>query len=262
MVRTPALTRWKTRVHVPAHFGAIHLTPSHESRAKRHYLGANVASSPEGFIVELDGRPLRTVAGRPVVLPTEALARLIAEEWNAQKDFIDFETMPATRLARAALDALPAIRGDLARRVVDFADDDLLCYFAETPPKLVRRQQLVWQPILIWVEAELGQPIRRSIGVVHQDKSPTLLAAVEARALALSDLELAGLASAAQLFGSAFLAFALQAGRLSGAAAFAASRIDEVFQAETWGEDAEAACRTGAIEVDAQMLDQWFAALA
>lgn len=238
------------------------MTPSHESRAKRHYLGANMASSPEGFSVELDGRRIRTVAGRPLVLPTEALARLIAEEWSAQKNFIDFETMPATRLARAALDALPAIRGDLARRVVDLADDDLLCYFAETPPELVRRQQLVWEPILIWVEAQLGQPIRRSIGVVHKDQSPTLLAAVEARALALSDLELAGLASAAQLFGSAFLAFALKAGQSSGADAFAASRIDETFQAETWGEDAEAASRAAAIEADVRMLDLWFEALA
>jgi chaperone required for assembly of F1-ATPase len=256
------LTRRNTRVHVPAHLGAIQLTPSRESRAKRHYLGANVASSPEGFIVELDGRRLRTVAGRPLVVPTDALAGLIAGEWNAQKDFIDFEAMPATRLARATLDALPAIRADLASRVVDYACDDLLCYFAETPPELVRRQHLAWEPILIWVESELGQPIRRSVGVIHKDQRPALLAAVEAKALALSDLELAGLASAAQLFGSAFLAFALQAGRSSGAAAFAASRIDEVFQAETWGEDAEAASRAGVIEGEAQMLDHWFAALA
>jgi chaperone required for assembly of F1-ATPase len=197
-----------------------------------------------------------------MVLPTEALARRIADEWNAQTAVIDFETMPATRFARATLDNLPDVREDLAKRIADYAGDDLLCYFAEAPPELVRREQASWQPILIWAEAELGQPIGRSRGIVHHEQASNLLAAVEAKALALSDLELAGLVFAAQLLGSTFLALALQARRITGAEAFATSRIDEAFQAQMWGQDAEAVRRACAIEADVQMLDDWFDALS
>lgn len=237
------------------------MTPSLEPQAKRHYLGANVASSPEGFAVELDGRRVRTLAGGHLILPSEALAKVIAEEWNDQRDFIDFETMPATRLARAALDVLPATRGDLVKRITEYAGDDLLCYFADTPAELVRRQRSIWEPILSWAEGELGQPILRSSGVIHQDQSPAMLAAIEKKAMSRTDLELAGLASAAQLFGSALLALALHADRMNAEEALAASRIDEAFQAEMWGEDAEAARRAVAIEAEARMLERWFASL-
>lgn len=196
-----------------------------------------------------------------MVLPAESLAGLVAAEWNSQTEFIDFETMPATRLARAAIDALPAARRELARRVADYAGDDLLCYFADAPADLVRRQAAVWGPILDWAREDLGLAFRRATGIAHVDQPPESLAAVEAAALALTDFQLAGLAAAAQLLVSAILALALMNGRLTGEDAFAASRIDETFQAETWGEDAEAVRRAEAMAREAQMLDRWFEAL-
>lgn len=237
------------------------MTPSLESRARRHYLGANVASTPDGFCIELDGRAARAPGGHRLVLPTESLARVVADEWNAQKDFIDVETMPATRLAKAAIDVLPAARVDLARRVTDYAGDDLLCYFADAPAELVRRQQAVWGPILAWAEGDLGLVFCRASGISHVDQPSATSAGVEAAALALTDFQLVGLAAAAQIFGSAVLALALMKRRVTPGEAFAASRIDETFQAETWGEDAEAALRGQAMAREAEMLGRWFTAL-
>jgi chaperone required for assembly of F1-ATPase len=197
-----------------------------------------------------------------MLLPTEVLARLVAGEWNAQKDFIDFETMPATRLARVANDALPAARAEFARRIADYAGDDLLCYFADGPADLVKRQEAVWAPILAWAQQDLGLAFRRASGIAHVDQPSETLAAVETAALALSDFQLAGLAAAAQIFGSAILALALLRGRLTAEEAFAASQVDETFQAQAWGEDAEAVHRTQAMASEATMLGRWFAALA
>jgi chaperone required for assembly of F1-ATPase len=78
----------------------------------------------------------------------------------------------------------------------------------------------------------------------------------------MDDFALAALALAAQIFGSAILALALARGRIGGAEAFAASQIDEAFQAGQWGEDAEAAARARNLEKEAEMLQAWFAALA
>ena len=237
------------------------MTPSLESRAKRHYLGVSMASSPEGFVIELDGRVVRTPAGRRMVLPTEALAQLVADEWGVQKDAIDFQTMPATRLARAGLDALPAARAEFVRRVAGYAVDDLLHYFAEGPAELVRRQEASWGPVLDWARDDLGLTFCRTSGIAHVNQPPETLASVETMALALTDFPLIGLAAAAPLFGSAILAIAVLKGRLSGEEALAASRIDEDFQADTWGCDAEAVERVQAMMIEAQMLDRWFEAL-
>ena len=65
----------------------------------------------------------------------------------------------------------------------------------------------------------------------------------------------------AAMFGSAVLALALEAGWLSGEKTLAAARLDEAFQEEQWGVDAEAAQRTARLAQDAAMLERWFAAL-
>jgi chaperone required for assembly of F1-ATPase len=80
-------------------------------------------------------------------------------------------------------------------------------------------------------------------------------------ALAQDDFALAALAMAAGLYGSAVLALALAHGGLSGPAAFELSRLDEEFQEEKWGVDAEALARKGLLTADAEMLHAWFQAL-
>jgi chaperone required for assembly of F1-ATPase len=215
-----------------------------------------------GFAVRLDRRAVRSPTGRPLILPTMALAQLIADEWAAQGERIVMAAMPATRLAYAATDGVAVARAEIVASVVRFAGSDLICYFADAPASLRARQEAAWRPLLDWARDDLGLIFERTHGIIHRDQPAATLAAVEAQAARLDDLGLAGLALGAQLFGSAILALALAHGRLGGVEAFAASQIDEASQAERWGEDAEAAHRTRSLEAEAVMLEAWFAALA
>ena len=63
------------------------------------------------------------------------------------------------------------------------------------------------------------------------------------------------------LFGSAVLGLAVERGRVTAAEAYELSRLDEAYQAEHWGEDAEAVRRTESARAEARALDLWFAAL-
>jgi chaperone required for assembly of F1-ATPase len=186
---------------------------------------------------------------------------VVADEWAAQGEFIAFPAMPATRLAFTALDRVPAARAALAAEVSRYAGADLLCYYAEAPEALLLRQTQRWGPLLDWAEAELGLRFERAAGVVHRPQPPETLARVEALAAELDDWGLTGLSYAAPLFGSAVLALAVQRARLTGDDAFEASRVDETYQEEFWGVDAEAAERTANMRSEAVMLGHWFAAL-
>ena len=262
MVRPTTLTGMNTMRTFRRRLERSDLTPSLETRARRHYSVVNVAPSPDGFVIELDGRAVRTPGGRVLVLPTEALSTLAAAEWNRQAETVDLATMPVNRLARTAIDAFPGARKDVARRVTDYAADDLLCYFADEPGDLVRRQEKIWTPLLDWARDNLGLSFKRTAGIAHVDQSPPTLAQISAVALALTDFELIGLDAAARVFGSAILALAMLKRRLGAEEAFAACSIDETFQAETWGVDAEAAARQQTLRHEADILGQWFAALA
>ena len=238
--------------------------PGHSAeRMRRFYTTADVAPADGGgFAVRLDGRQPRSPTGQALVLPTEALAQLVAAEWAAQGENILPETMPATKLAWGALTfADEAMRQGAVARVAGFAETDLVCYFADGPASLVERQERRWGAVIDWAARELGASFHRTQGVIHEPQPPATIARIEALAGAESNFALAGLAAAASLFGSAILGFALRRGELTPEAAFELSRLDETFQEERWGVDAEAAARADAMAAEAVMLGAWFAAL-
>jgi chaperone required for assembly of F1-ATPase len=145
--------------------------------------------------------------------------------------------------------------------VAGFAASDLLCYRAESPAALVRRQAERWDPFLDRAHAEEGLAFARAAGIVHQAQPAETLARVRALALAQDDFRLAGLAFGTALFGSAVLGIGALRGWVSAEAAFDLSRLDEAWQEERWGVDEEAAQRAARLRTEARMLGRWFEGL-
>jgi chaperone required for assembly of F1-ATPase len=233
-----------------------------QEKPRRFYKTVGVEPVEGGFGVLLDARRLRTPKARPLVLPTRACAEQVAAEWAAQTDVIEMATMHATRLANTAIETIGGSREGVADQVAQYAGNDLVCYFAEAPAELLARQEAAWAPLLVRAEAELELRFQRCAGIQHRDQPPETLTKVREIALAQDDFGLAGLAFGVALFGSAVLAIAVMEAWISGAAAYDLSRIDEAFQEEAWGVDAEAAERAERLRGEAAMLDRWFRALA
>ena len=231
-------------------------------RITRFWTEATVGPHADGgWAVLLDGRTPKTPDKAALVLPTQAAAQLVADEWAAQGKFLDPSTMPATRLASTAIDRIGQAREPVADEIAAYAGSDVVCYLAEHPTPLVERQTREWAPWRDWAAREMGVVLMPVAGITHQPQSPDAIARVKAHALWLDDFRLTGLATAVPLLGSAVLALALEQGALSGEAALDLSRIDELFQEEQWGVDAEAAERTEARRAEAGLLDRWFRAL-
>lgn len=230
-------------------------------KPRRFYKAVEVRPVEGGFEVLLDGRNIRAPKGGKLITPTEALAKMCAEEWDGQGEHIHLATMHATRLAFTAIEAIPDSREAVADQLAEYAGADLICYFAEHPAALVARHETHWAPLLEQAREEIGLVFLRASGIRHQAQPAETLARVKALALELDDFGLAGLAFGTPLFGSTVLGFAVQRGWLSGEQAFELSRLDEAFQEEQWGVDDEAAERTARLLVEAQMLGRWFEAL-
>lgn len=216
----------------------------------RFYKAATIAECGGAFQVQLDGKPIKTPQRNLLALPTRELADAVAAEWNAQSGTLEPATMPMTRLSYAALDVVRLNRGRIVHEIVSFGRTDLLCYRAEAPAKLVARQAEAWDPLLAWSAATLGARLAVGSGIVHVAQPEAAVAALARAVEACDDFALTGLHSAASVSGSLVLALALKQGRLSAAEAFRLSRLDEEFQAETWGRDAEAEMRAERLSQD------------
>ncbi len=210
---------------------------------KRFYKDASVASKQDGYAVLLDGKPVRTPGGNALILPTEKLASAIAAEWRGQGDEIVPTTMPLLRLANTVIDGAAAKRDEVIGAILRFGENDLTCYRAHQPPELAARQKAGWDPVLDWLAQRHGAKLLVSHGLNHVDQPQAALATLRRLLEGLDGFTLAGLHVIASVTGSLALALTVLDDALSGARAFELSRIDETYQAEKWGQDAEAAKR-------------------
>jgi chaperone required for assembly of F1-ATPase len=233
----------------------------HVEPPRRFYKAVSTGQAADGIGVFLDGKPVRTPAGKALAAPNSALADMLAREWDAQATHIEMARMPATRLAFTTIDFMSGARDAVAAEIGRYAGADAVCYFAEGPELLIERQTRRWGPLIDWAERALGVHFVRVTGIRHEEQPAATLLKLARLAEAEGDFVLAGMAHATALFGSAILAFALQRGELDGPAALDLSRLDEMFQQERWGVDEEAAERAGNMLAEAVMLERWFAAL-
>jgi chaperone required for assembly of F1-ATPase len=231
-----------------------------DNRPKRFYREVAAVGQDDHWSIRLDGKPLRTPEKKLVVLPTDALANVIADEWRAQSERIDLQSMFNTRLANVVLDRTPASRGELGREAARYAHTDLVCHLAEAG-KLQDLQEKAWSPLRTWAADKLGVKLDTVEGVIACAQPEKSVDAVRAHAATLDDWRLTALMHAIAFLGSAVLGLAVERRHLTAARAFELSRIDEEFQAAQWGEDAEAARRTERHRAEARALDLWFDAL-
>lgn len=217
---------------------------------KRFYKEAAVDSHNGGFCVLLDGRKVKTPKGHDLTLPVRDLAQAIADEWAAQGDKIEPQTMPMMQLAATAIDRIGAERAAILDELFGYCQTDLLCYRAAHPSDLVKRQGELWQPVLDWAALHLDAPLATTEGLAPLTQPAPSQAALRAHLERQDDWYLAALSVTVAATGSLLLGLALVQGFLDGEAVVAASQLDERHQQNLWGEDEEAAERLQALADD------------
>jgi chaperone required for assembly of F1-ATPase len=229
---------------------------------KRFYQTASAWTDAGGFGVALDGKPMRSPAAKPFLLPTSSLAEAVAAEWQAQGEQIKPASMPLMQLAATAIDKVAEAPQAAVASVAGFAATDLVCYRAEAPRSLVERQAQLWQPLVDWARLHYDAPLLVVTGVMPRAQPPEALRAVEAAVAALDPFRLTALASATGAAGSVVLGLALLEGRLSAAEVYDLSLLDETYQIERWGVDPEAARRQADLKTEIEAAEQFLALLS
>jgi chaperone required for assembly of F1-ATPase len=185
----------------------------------------------------LDGKPVRTPGRLPLVLPTDALAVAVADEWRAVDKEIRPQEMPLTGLSNAAIERIAPDTDAYAAGLAVYGETDLLCYRAETPPPLVERQAAIWDPLLDWARARYDIAFTVTEGIVHRAQPPETVARLAHAVAARDAFELAALSPIVTIGGSLVVALMIAENAIDADAAFDACHLDELWQAELWGEE-------------------------
>lgn len=210
---------------------------------KRFWRETAAVRGEGGWQVALDGRPIRTQGGNPLVVPRKALAELLAAEWAAQGEEIDPASFRHRDIADFAIDVVAPDRAAAIAALLRYAETDTLCYRADPDEPLWKRQQAVWEPLLAACEAREGVRFQRVSGVMHRPQEAAALETLRARLEAFDDFTLAALTTLASLAASLTIALAALDADADGEALWDAANLEEDWQSELWGHDEEADAR-------------------
>jgi chaperone required for assembly of F1-ATPase len=195
---------------------------------KRFWKTVTVA---DGTIL-LDNRVVKTPGRMTLTLPTAQLAEAVADEWRAVDTDIDPRAMPMTGLANAAVERPPTIES-----VAVYGETDLLCYRAENPPELAVREAEIWDPMLDWARQRFDIAFTVTAGIVHVAQPPETVRRLGAAVAAYDDFHRTALSPLVTIGGSLVAALMVMENAIAPEPAFDACHLDELWQAEHWGED-------------------------
>ena len=183
---------------------------------------------------------MKTPARERLFVGSERLGRAIADEWNAQGETVAPRSMPLTGLANAAIDRVAPDPPAFAGRLAMFGESDLLCYRAEQPHGLVARQSDQWDPLLAWARRRYDVDFEVVTGIMHRPQPDRTVTQLAKTVGSRGPFELAALSPLVTVSGSLVIALALDEDAIDLETAWAAASLDETWQLEQWGSDAEA----------------------
>ena len=219
---------------------------------------AAVEAVPGGWRVVLDGKPLNSPARKPLLVPTQAAAELIAAEWNAQGETIDKRSLRLTGFAALAVDVERAVS---AGELLGYGETDLLLYREDAEAALQEEQRTEWDPWLRWAEVRFGTQYRLAEGVMPVEQPEGNLAAHAAVLEGLDGFALALLAAVVKPTTSLLLGLAFWQGELAAAEMLRLSQLEEAYNQRRWGVDGEAAARHAGLVAEFAAAEQWRSAI-
>jgi chaperone required for assembly of F1-ATPase len=206
---------------------------------KRFWKDAEVVEG-DGFGIALDGRRVKTPARADLTVPTSALAEAIASEWREADEEIDPRAMPLTGLANAAIDRVAPEQGPFASGLAKYGETDLTCYRADSPAALAERQERAWGPLLAWARRRYDVDFCTTASTTHIQQPQGTVERLAHAVAALDPFRLAGLSPLVTIGGSLVVALAVAEEAVAAEGAWEAVSLDERWQLEQWGSDADA----------------------
>ncbi|MDC0227688.1 hypothetical protein OAK51_04235 [Alphaproteobacteria bacterium] len=192
------------------------------------------------FQVQLDKKILKTPMKKDLRFLNYHIAFETSKEWDIDGPIINTDGMIFYGLMSTAIDKIAKNRTLFINEILSFIDTDLICYRADAPNELVQLQNKKWDPIISIIEKYTGFRLETFIGIMPSKQKKAVHLKVKQLVNKFSDLEISALHRITNVTGSIFLSLCILKGDLYKNHAFELSFLDELWQAENWGDEEEA----------------------
>lgn len=223
---------------------------------QKFWKNVEVNQDVQGYSIFLDGRILKTPQKKVVIMPNKFIATAVAKEWQSQESHIKPRTMPLSRLVMTLIDQLqdnPQKQAQWMDEAIQYLETDLLLFPSPSPQELYMKEQMQWLPLIDWIGDVLHHQFHVYEGLVVSQYNHKAMVYLKEFIQNYSFWKQAAFATLVSVCGSAIVAFAVAEGKIDGDRAKKAVLVQEYYQRDQWGNDAE---------LDAQITNKEFEILA
>ncbi len=189
-----------------------------------------------GYLLALNSKALESKEGNLLELKTEKAAELLKNEIKEQK-----LSGPLYALMSAYTDAFVIKdRSAYIKQLLDYLDNDLLCYVAPEPKDLVRKQTQLWQPVRQYIEQKYMLKLVLTQGLGHVVQPTDVYNSVKEIFTKATDKEFAVMYFTAKATKSVLLGIYFTLHEDEGAEKLhQRASLEEIYYQERYKEDAE-----------------------
>ncbi|MDC1356613.1 hypothetical protein N8310_03395 [Pseudomonadota bacterium] len=193
------------------------------------------------YQILLDKKILKTPMQNDLIFTNYRISYETSLEWDINSDELDTDEMIFFGIFSTAIDRIVNDRVLYINEIMKFVDTDLICYKADKPDELVELQNKHWDPILLIIKNYIGEEIEVFTGIMPGTQNIQVHNKIKKLIHNFSNIELSILHRLTNIIGSIFISLCVIKGDILKKYICQLCFLDELWQAENWGVEEEAA---------------------
>ena len=219
----------------------------------------DIVQSKKGkYLLTINNKSLKTPDGNIIELPSMKLAKILLKDYESSFKSKPLNIVRPIKITNTAIDKIKPNNIFYINEITDNLNNDMICYFANSPVELVDLQNKDWLPLINYMKSSYNIELIYTSKLFSINQKPDSLLKLKNILNEINIFKLSAIYTLSQITKSIIISLALVNNKISAKKAFENSNLEELYQISKWGKDEEAFDRLNAIKVDIRNIKKYY----
>ena len=186
------------------------------------------------------------------------LAKILLKDYESSFKSKPLNIVRPIKITNTAIDKIKPNNIFYINEITDNLNNDMICYFANSPLELVDLQNKEWLPLINYMESSYNIELIYTSKLFSINQKPESLLKLKNILNEINIFKLSAIYTLSQITKSIIISLALVNNKISAKKAFENSNLEELYQISKWGKDEEAFDRLNTIKVDIRNIKKYY----
>ena len=210
------------------------------------------------YLLNINNKSLKTPDGNIIELPSMKLAKILLKDYESSFKSKPLNIVRPIKITNTAIDKIKPNNIFYINEITDNLNNDMICYFANSPLELVDLQNKEWLPLINYMKSSYNIELIYTSKLFSINQKPDSLLKLKNILNEINIFKLSAIYTLSQITKSIIISLALVNNKISAKKAFENSNLEELYQISKWGKDEEAFDRLNTIKVDIRNIKKYY----